>query len=209
MTDPAPRFQPLASGGGNLPPTGGGQKNRPLPKVLTKDQVRGLLKAAWYGSNPKRDRALLAVTYYLALRRSETVAIDCQRIDWERGRVRVWARKTMRWLDLPLHTHAAQLLRQCVGARTQGPAFVSRKGGRLSDNAAWRVFKRCAAECGIETEGGLHLMRHSRATHLLEAGNDIRVIQSLLKQADIRSTMTYVEVARGVLDRAAASDGLL
>jgi integrase/recombinase XerD len=185
------------------PPTPG----RRLPKSLTLDEVLALLEGAG-GDSPAdgpltlRNRALLELLYSTGSRISEAVGLDVDDIDAQartvllRGkggkqRLVPVGRPAVQALDAYLVRGRSELARRGRGT----PAiFLNVRGGRLSRQSAWQVLQDAAARGGITSGVSPHMLRHSFATHLLEGGADVRVVQELLGHASVTTTQIYTLV---------------
>lgn len=185
------------------PPTPG----RRLPKSLTVDEVLALLEAAG-GDNAAdgpltlRNRALLELLYSTGARISEAVGLDVDDIDTQarsallRGkggkqRLVPIGRPAVAALDAYLVRGRPDLARRGRGT----PAiFLNARGGRLSRQSAWQVLQDAAERAGITAGVSPHMLRHSFATHLLEGGADVRVVQELLGHASVTTTQIYTLV---------------
>ena len=153
-----------------------------------------------------RDRALLELLYAAGLRISEALRLDRDDVDLEGGSVRVIG-KGDRQRVVPVGDVATAWLSRYLAAarptflaadRTRGarggPIFVSDRGRRLGRNHAWTAVKRAAASAGLSGRVSPHTLRHSYATHLLEGGADLRVVQELLGHASISTTQIYTHL---------------
>ena len=185
------------------PPTPG----RRLPKSLTIDEVLALLEGAG-GDSPNdgpltlRNRALLELLYSTGSRISEAVGLDVDDIDTHarsvllRGkggkqRLVPVGRPAVHALDAYLVRGRPDLARRGRGT----PAiFLNARGGRLSRQSAWQVLQDAAERAGITSGVSPHMLRHSFATHLLEGGADVRVVQELLGHASVTTTQIYTLV---------------
>jgi integrase/recombinase XerD len=169
---------------------------RPLtnPKVLGKEEVRDLL----LGTDNLKHRAMLMLAYGLGLRLGEVLALTPADIDAKRLALYVRGGKGKKDRDLPLPESLLQLLRQQF--RQFRPATFlfegQRAGEPYSERSLQLVVKQAAERAGIRRPVTLHMLRHSYATHLLEAGTDIRVIQDLLGHSSIKTTEIYTHVAQ-------------
>jgi integrase/recombinase XerD len=185
------------------PPTPG----RRLPKSLTLDEVLALLDAAG-GDSPAdgpltlRNRALLELLYSTGSRISEAVGLDVDDIDTEARSVLLRGKGGKQRL-VPVGRPAVQALdaylvrgRPELARRGRGtPAiFLNVRGGRLSRQSAWQVLQDAAERAGITSGVSPHMLRHSFATHLLEGGADVRVVQELLGHASVTTTQIYTLV---------------
>jgi integrase/recombinase XerD len=175
-----------------------------LPKALRQDQVARLLDlaAAQEGPLATRDAALLELLYGTGARISEVIGLDVDDLDQDDAMLRLRG-KGGKERVVPVGSAAvraidAYLVRGRPGlvARGRGtPAlFVNRLGGRLSRQSAWAVLRAAAADAGITTVVSPHVLRHSFATHLLEGGADVRVVQELLGHASVSTTQIYTLV---------------
>lgn len=185
------------------PPTPG----RRLPKSLTIDEVLALLEGAG-GDNPAdgpltlRNRALLELLYSTGARISEAVGLDVDDIDTH-ARSALLRGKGGKQRLVPVGRPAVQALdaylvrgRPDLARRGRGtPAiFLNARGGRLSRQSAWQVLQDAAERAGITSGVSPHMLRHSFATHLLEGGADVRVVQELLGHASVTTTQIYTLV---------------
>lgn len=177
---------------------------RRLPKAIPLAQVERLLEAASVGDGPRalRDRALLEVLYGCGARISEAVGLDRDDLDGETGTVLLRG-KGGKDRVVPLGSYAweavdAYLVRArpaLVGTGKGTPAlFLNARGGRLSRQSAWAVLRTAAGRAGLSTAVTPHTLRHSFATHLLEGGADVRVVQELLGHASVTTTQVYTLV---------------
>lgn len=153
-----------------------------------------------------RERALLELLYAAGLRVSEALGLDADDLDREGGSVRVRGKGgrervvpvgdvAMAWLDRYLVEARPHMLRGGrVPDRRGGPLFVGERGGRLGRARAWAAVKRAAAAAGLGPRVSPHTLRHSFATHLLEGGADLRVVQELLGHASISTTQIYTHL---------------
>jgi integrase/recombinase XerD len=191
-----------------------------LPDTLDAREVAELLDASG-GSDlaSLRDRALLELLYAAGLRVSEALALDREDLSLRGGFVRVIGKGDKERLvpvgDIALGAVAAYLdardgasspapggeTAAATGrgdgrddARNREPLFLSRRGRRLDRMAAWRVMRRAALRAGLSGRVTPHTLRHSFATHLLEGGADLRVVQELLGHASITTTQLYTHI---------------
>jgi len=175
-----------------------------LPKAISVDAVERLLDAASIGDTPAslRDRALLEVLYGAGARISEAVGLDVDDIDTEEGVVRLFGKGSKERL-VPLGSYAAQAVgayltraRPTFASRGTGtPAvFLNQRGGRLSRQSAWAALRAAAARADLGGHISPHTLRHSFATHLLDGGADVRVVQELLGHASVTTTQIYTLV---------------
>jgi integrase/recombinase XerD len=195
---------------------GGPRVPQGIPKALTVAEVESLL-ASVTGDGPRdeRDRAILETLYAGALRISELVGLDLGDVDLYDGLVRVLGKgRKERVVPIGRSARAAlgdYLTRgrpELVRPRTQAePAvFLNARGGRLTRQGAWLVVRTAGDRAGLTGRLFPHALRHSCATHLLDHGADIRVVQELLGHASLSTTQVYTKVSperlRAVYDAA-------
>ncbi|MGC7098942.1 site-specific tyrosine recombinase XerD [Amycolatopsis lurida] len=181
---------------------------RRLPKALPVDQVLKLLDTPpAEGDRPLRDRALLELLYSTGARISEAVGLDLDDIDQDERTVRLDGKGGKQRL-VPIGRPAVEALdaylvraRPSLAARGRGTAavFLNARGGRLTRQSAWQVLKTSAERAGIQAVVSPHTLRHSFATHLLEGGADVRVVQELLGHASVTTTQVYTLVTVNTL----------
>jgi integrase/recombinase XerD len=175
---------------------------RSLPRPLPVEDVRRLLEAPDEGSpTGLRDRAILELLYGSGLRISELTGLDVDDLDLEEKSVRVLG-KGGKEREVPLGSFGrdsvgAYLTRgrpALASAATRGAVFLNARGGRLSRQSCARLLGHYVRRAGIERRVTLHTLRHSFATHLLEGGADVRVVQELLGHASVATTQIYTLV---------------
>jgi integrase/recombinase XerD len=183
--------------------------SRLLPETLTVAEAERLLEAAGgEDGEPRalRDRALLELLYAAGLRISEATGLDREDLSVDGSFVRVIGKGDKerlvpvgdicldwvgRWLDGP---RAALLVASPVATSRGGPLFVGDRGRRLARQQAWAAVKRASARAGLAARVSPHTLRHSFATHLLEGGADLRIVQELLGHASISTTQLYTHL---------------
>lgn len=184
-----------------------------LPKALALGDVEAILEAAGAPGTALalRDRALLELLYGTGARISEAVGLDIDDLDLgdgERGGTVLLRGKGGKERIVPVGRFAREaigayltrarpgLVATSDGRGTKGGAamFLNARGGRLSRQSAWTVIVRSAERAGVKAEVSPHTMRHSYATHLLEGGADVRVVQELLGHASVTTTQVYTLV---------------
>lgn len=175
-----------------------------LPKALPLADVEAILDAAGAPDTvlALRDRALLELLYGTGARISEAVGLDVDDLDQVDGTVLLRGKGGKERL-VPVGTYArdavaAYLARarpELVGSGRGGPAmFLNSRGGRLSRQSAWAVLVKAADRAGVTASVSPHTLRHSFATHLLDGGADVRVVQELLGHASVTTTQVYTLV---------------
>ena len=176
----------------------------PFPKALTIDEAIGLVEAP--GSKTvaaRRDSALLEFLYGTGARVSETIALDLGHLDLT-DRVAMVTGKGSRQRLVPLGGKAVEALERWLPDRlaliqrreTGDPIFLNLRGGRLSRQGAFNIVKKHALQANIDpTKVSPHVLRHSAATHMVEAGADLRTVQEMLGHATISTTQIYTRVS--------------
>lgn len=177
---------------------------RSLPKSLNEQEVEDLLNAPDINQPiGLRDRAMLELLYASGLRVSELVGVNVNEVSTQDGVVRVTGKGGKTRL-VPMGQEAAdwidQYLKQARPKILDGQLtyamFVTSRGGAMTRQAFWYLIKRYAIVAGITKHMSPHVLRHAFATHLLNHGADLRVVQMLLGHADISTTQIYTHVAR-------------
>lgn len=177
---------------------------RPLPHPLTLDEVESILAIPAEGSVAgARDRAILELLYGAGLRVSELTGLDVDDVDLDEGAVRVIG-KGNKQREVPV----GRMAREAVEAYLQrgrpalaSPAsraalFLNTRGGRLTRQSVGTLVSKSARSAGIDRAVSPHDLRHSFATHLLDGGADVRVVQELLGHASVATTQIYTLVTR-------------
>lgn len=184
------------------------KRPRSLPKAIALEDIERLIDApAPDDLLGRRDRAMFETLYGAGLRISELVDLDVDDVDLEKGAILVRAGKGEKSRMVPVGRAARsaieayltmsrpELLTRSSGARSAGALFVNSRGGRLSRQGCWKILKSHAAACGLEGKVSPHTLRHSFATHMLDGGADIRVVQELLGHASLATTQVYTLVS--------------
>ncbi len=188
---------------------------RRLPKALSVGAVEQLLSAAAGPGEENtpaglRSRALLELLYATGARISEAVGLDVDDLDIEQRSV-LLSGKGGKQRIVPIGSYAIGAVRAWLengrpALSARGPAlFVNARGGRLSRQTAWTLLRGAAGRAGIEANVSPHVLRHSYATHLLDGGADIRVVQELLGHASVTTTQVYTLVTVDMLREVYAS----
>ncbi|MBM4130932.1 tyrosine recombinase, partial [bacterium] len=185
------------------------RRGRHLPDVLSVVQVERLL--AWGDASPTglRDRVALELLYGCGCRVGELCALDVADLDRSEAVVRLRG-KGSKERQVPVGEPALAAVEEYLRAgrprlagRRPSPALLlNRRGGRLSRVSVWSLLKAAGAAAGLPATVSPHTLRHSYATHLLEGGADLRVVQELLGHADIATTEIYTHVDRAWLAEA-------
>lgn len=180
---------------------------KPLPKSLSEQDVEALLATPDTGQAlGMRDRTMLEVLYACGLRVSELVGLTLEQVNLRQGVVRVFGKgskerlvplgeEAIIWLERYLRQARAELL----GGAPSDVLFPSRRGEQMTRQTFWHRIKVHAREAGISAALSPHTLRHAFATHLLNHGADLRVVQMLLGHSDLSTTQIYTHVARARL----------
>ena len=177
---------------------------RGLPKSITEADVESLLAAPdTQTARGLRDRAMLEMLYASGLRVSELVTLKTAQVSQDMGVVRVMGKGSKERL-VPIGEEAITWLARYLGeaqpallaGRATDALFVTSRGGAMTRQAFWHLIKRYAARAALGKSVSPHTLRHAFATHLLNHGADLRVVQLLLGHSDISTTQIYTHVAR-------------
>ena len=170
---------------------------RKLVAFLPTEETHAVLDARGLGGDERdRDVAVLEMLYATGLRVSELAGLDLDAVDREARTVRVLGKGAKERM-VPYGAPAARALDAYLGRRTavRGPVFVNHRGGRLSVRSIHTIVRRAARAAGVTRRVTPHTLRHSFATHLLDRGADLRVIQELLGHSRLSTTQRYTHVS--------------
>jgi integrase/recombinase XerD len=177
---------------------------RSLPKSLSEEEVDALLNAPEIGDPlGHRDRTMLEVLYATGLRVSELVSLRAPQVNLNQGVLRIVGKgdrerliplgeEAVRWLTEFLNGPRLEILLE----RQTDCLFPTRRGERMTRQAFWHIIKRYAQKACVQKALSPHTLRHAFATHLLNHGADLRVVQMLLGHSDLSTTQIYTHVAR-------------
>ena len=179
------------------------KQGRSLPKTLTEEEVESLLLSPDTSTLlGLRDRVLFEVLYATGLRVTELVSLVLSQVNLQQGVIRVTGKgnkerlvplgeEAINWLEKYLLTTRADLLK----GQVTDALFVTKRGSEMTRQAFWYLIKRYALQAEIVTAISPHTLRHAFATHLLNHGADLRVVQMLLGHSDLSTTQIYTHVA--------------
>jgi integrase/recombinase XerC len=171
---------------------------RKLPAYLPIDESEALLRVAPPPTaGGVRDRAILELFYATGIRVAELAGLDVEDLDLREGAVRVLG-KGRKERIVPVGRKAVEALRAYLardGERESGPVFLNGRGGRLTVRSVHRIVRARARAAGLHRRVSPHTLRHTFATHLLDAGADLRLIQELLGHARLGTTQKYTHVS--------------
>jgi integrase/recombinase XerD len=183
------------------------QLGKPLPATLSEAEVLALIEAPDVNSAlGLRDRAMLEMLYATGLRVTELVTLKLAQFNLRQGVVRVVGKGSKDRL-VPVGEEAEQWLETylrdarglIMGAKLSDDLFVTERGCAMTRQAFWQLIKRYAVRAGIRKSLSPHTLRHAFATHLLNHGADLRVVQMLLGHSDLSSTQIYTHIAQSRL----------
>lgn len=175
-----------------------------IPDFLTQEEINRLLEAPDVASPlGLRDKAFLELFYASGLRVSELVSLDIHNVNFETREIRVIGKGSKERITL-MGVPAAMAIRkyidngrnQLAGEHSRDALFLNNDGGRLTARSVQRILAGLALQAGIKKKVHPHMLRHTFATHLLNGGADLRVVQELLGHADLSSTQIYTHVTK-------------
>lgn len=186
---------------------GSPRQPRSLPKAIPLEDVERLLELPADDLLGRRDRAILESLYGTGVRISELAALDVDDVDIDDGAVLVRSGKGSKGRMVPIGRTARKAIgdyltrtrpdlgRRATTRASAGALFLNARGGRLSRQGCWKILKGYARAAGLEGRVSPHTLRHSFATHMLDRGADIRVVQELLGHASLATTQVYTLVS--------------
>lgn len=181
---------------------------RELPDVLTFEEITQMISKAKEKPFPLRNSAILEVLYGCGLRVSELVKLDLTDLEFEEGFLRCLGKGLKeRWVPMGSFAQESieEYLRRERGAiessKSGNAVFLNHRGARISRVGVWKILQALKEQTGICRSISPHTFRHSFATHLLDNGADLRVVQELLGHANLTTTQIYTHVSREHLHR--------
>lgn len=183
------------------------QLGRPLPKTLSEDDVEALLEAPDIEETiGLRDKAMLEVLYASGLRVSELISLTLEQVNLRQGVLKTFGKgrkerlvplgeESLLWIERYLKSARALLL----GGKMSDVLFPSSRGEMMTRQTFWHRIKHHAQVAGISKSLSPHTLRHAFATHLLNHGADLRVVQMLLGHSDLSTTQIYTHIAQARL----------
>ncbi len=173
-----------------------------IPRTLSIDEMFRMLDAP-DKSNPigLRDRAILELLYSSGIRVGELTQLNGDDVDWELGIIKVLG-KGRKERIVPIGSKAIEAIKEYLGSGglsprhgRDWPLFINTRGGRLTDRSVRRIVEKYGKKCGLARSISPHALRHTFATHLLDAGADLRDIQELLGHVSLSTTQKYTHVS--------------
>jgi site-specific recombinase XerD len=160
-------------------------------KYLSKEETERLFSCI----KDHRDKALFGLTYLYGLRISETLSLKLSHVDLENKRILIHRAKGGIGGERPLFQTAERLIRKYLRIRLDtDDAFFTGRQGNISRQRVYQLFKRYAQKAGIDPKYSVHCLRHSIATHLLDAGEGIEFVKDHLGHTNIQNTMIYAQI---------------
>ncbi len=172
-----------------------------LPEVVSVKEMQEIFSRAFGNSrNDLRDSSILAFLYSTGARISEVAGVNWEDIDFRNGLVRLYG-KGKKERVVPIGEFAITMLKRLydLSVEQTGPVFVNPKGERLSIRQVRNIVYKSVKKAAVSSRISPHTLRHSFATHLIEKGADIRMVQEMLGHAKLSTTQIYTHVARGRL----------
>jgi integrase/recombinase XerC len=182
------------------------KQEKPLPNFLPVDEIFSLLETPDQSTTwGARDRAILETLYSCGIRVSELVGLTDGDIDFSLGILKVFG-KGRKERIVPIGEKALAALREYLPQRdriiaglpspgSKAPIFINQRGGRLTSRSVARILQKHILKCGLLRKVSPHALRHSFATHLLDAGADLRAIQEMLGHVSLSTTQRYTHVS--------------
>jgi site-specific recombinase XerD len=168
------------------------KKNKKIPEILTKDEIKKMINA----TNNIKHKLILKILYGCGLRVSELVNLNKEDINLKEKLIHIKLSKGKKDRFVKIPDSINEELSNYYNLLSEKELFPSNRGGKLTTATIQAIVENTAKKAGITKEVYPHLLRHSFATHLLEAGTDLRVIQKLLGHSDIKTTQIYTQISQ-------------
>ncbi len=171
------------------------KRNKPIPIVLSSDEVKRLIEIT---QNIKH-KLIIKLLYGCGLRVSEVINLKKKDIDFEGGLIKIRLSKGRKDRHVNLPSSLKEELKKYVGLNEGEFLFPSNRGGKLTTATIRKIIKNSSKKAGIKKQIHPHSLRHSFATHLLENGTDLKIIQKLLGHSDLKTTQIYLSVSNQLI----------
>jgi len=168
------------------------KRNKKIPEILTAQEIKKMIEVT---SNIKH-RLILKVLYGCGLRASEVINLKKQDLNFSESLIHIKLAKGKKDRFVKIPEKLKEELESYCKLTNEEILFPSNRGGRLTKKTIGKIVENAAKKAGIEKEVYPHLLRHSFATHLLESGVDLRIIQKLLGHSDIKTTQIYTQISQ-------------
>jgi|SRR3989344_1423437 len=168
------------------------KRNKTIPKILTKEEVKAMISA----TNNIKHKLILKMLYGCGLRVSEIVNLKKEDINFEEDLIHIRLAKGKKDRFVKIPESLKENLQNYYNLNKDDFLFPSNRGGKLTTATIQAIVESSAKKANIKKEVYPHLLRHSFATHLLEQGTDLRIIQKLLGHSDIKTTQIYTQISQ-------------
>jgi len=176
---------------------------RALPEILSSEEIERIFNVKKNSKNFLRDRAILELIYGAGLRVSEATEIKLQDINFDKGYIKIKGKGDRERIGILGEKQIVALKEYISSYREKNKKgiktdyfFINNRGEKISRQSIWKIVKKYAKEAGISKNVKVHTLRHSFATHLLEAGLDLRVVQELLGHKSLSTTEIYTQISK-------------
>lgn len=173
------------------------KRNKTLPKILTKEEISSMIKA----TNNTKHKLILKTLYGCGLRISEIITLRKKDIDFNENLIHIRLAKGKKDRFVKIPDSLLEELQAYCKLNSQEILFPSNHSGKLTKKAIGKIVENSAKKAGIAKKAYPHLLRHSFATHLLESGTDLRIIQKLLGHSDIKTTQIYTQISQNSIKK--------
>ena len=171
------------------------KRNKPIPEVLTAEEVKNLINSI----HNYKHKLILKLLYGCGLRVSELVSLKKEDINFTESLIHIKLSKGRKDRFVKIPESIKEDLHKYLDLTLTNLVFESAKGGKLNTATIQKIVKDSAKKAGIKKHVHPHTLRHSFATHLLEQGTDLRLIQKLLGHSDIKTTQIYLSVSQQLI----------
>jgi len=168
------------------------KRNKKIPEILTKEEIKRMIDSI----NNIKHKLILKMLYGCGFRVSEIVNLNKDDLNFQEGLVHIKLGKGKKDRFVKIPESAKEELKSYCSLSGEGVLFPSSRGGKLTTATIQAVVEKSAKKAEIKKEVYPHLLRHSFATHLLESGVDLRIIQKLLGHSDIKTTQIYTQISQ-------------
>ena len=173
------------------------KKNKKIPEILTIDEIKRMINSI----NNIKHKLILKILYGCGLRVSEVVNLSKKDINFEEGLIHIRLSKGKKDRFVKIPSSVKEELECYCKINTEAVLFPSNRGGKLTTATIQAIVENSAKKANIKKEVYPHLLRHSFATHLLEQGTDLRVIQKILGHSDIKTTQIYTQISQASIKK--------